>query len=155
MYNRRQDKTCQISLWKNWFWFWKWRMRQSVFTLITVIASIWIVEGKNMSKSFAQMKIVKSTSVLKKERDILNYANTFLPTSWSPYDGPKSFLLGRAESIPLQRTWKSLTSTGALALSMDQVHHIAKGLKSFLLGRAESTPLQRTWKSQLKPFHYQ
>ena len=33
---------------------------------------------------------------------------------------------------------------GALALSMDQVHHIAKGLKSFLLGRAKSIPLQRT-----------
>ena len=27
---------------------------------------------------------------------------------------------------------------GALALSMDQVHHIATGLKSLLLGRAES-----------------
>ena len=83
--------------------------------------------------------------------------------SWSPYDGPKSFLLGR--SISLQRTWSPCTVngpsslncngpevltagkgwvhptlknlkellTGALSLSMDQVHHIAKGLKYFLL----------------------
>ena len=29
--------------------------------------------------------------------------------SWSPYDGPKSFLLGRAESISLKRTWSPCT----------------------------------------------
>ena len=32
--------------------------------------------------------------------------------SWSPYDGPKSFLLGRAESISLQRTWSPCTVNG-------------------------------------------
>ena len=32
--------------------------------------------------------------------------------SWSPYDGPKSFLLGRAESVSLQRTWSPCTVNG-------------------------------------------